>query len=83
MTNVEERLQRLQLLDFESKGEPFVESNFLTPLLECLGYETHKDYEVRRHGDAGTSFKLRYPPVERGAQRVTSLTKATFRLDIS
>ncbi len=70
MTNVEERLQRLQRLDFEGKGEPFVESNFLTPLLACLGYETHKDYEVQRHGDAGTSFKLRYPPVERGAKKV-------------
>jgi hypothetical protein len=70
MTGVEERLKRLQLLDFEGKGEPFVESNFLTPLLECLGYETHKDYEVRRHGDDGTSFKLRYPPVERGARKV-------------
>ncbi|HWZ52769.1 MAG TPA: hypothetical protein VNW54_15025 [Granulicella sp.] len=70
MTGVEERLKRLQLLDFEGKGEPFVESNFLTPLLECLGYETHKDYEVRRHGDDGTSFKLRYPPVEKGARKV-------------
>lgn len=70
MTGVEERLQRLQQLDFEGKGEPFVESNFLTPLLECLGYETHKDYEVLRHGDLGTSFKLRYPPVEKGARKV-------------
>jgi hypothetical protein len=39
-------------------------------LLECLGYETHKDYEVLRHGDDGASFKLHYPPVEKGAQRV-------------
>ena len=70
MTGVEERLKRLQQLDFEGKGEPFVESNFLTPLLECLGYETHKDYEVLRHGDHGTSFKLRYPPVEKGARKV-------------
>jgi len=70
MTSVEERLKNLQQLDFEGKGEPFVESNFLTPLLECLGYETHKDYEVRRHGDEGTSFKLHYPPVEQGARKV-------------
>ncbi len=70
MTGVEERLKRLQQLEFEGKGEPFVESSFLTPLLECLGYETHKDYEVLRHGDLGTSFKLRYPPVEKGARKV-------------
>lgn len=70
MTIVEERLKRLQLLDFGGKGEPFVESNFLTPLLECLGYATHKDYEVRRHGDDDTSFKLHYPPVEKGARKV-------------
>lgn len=70
MTSVEERLKKLQLLDFGGKGEPFVESNFLTPLLECLGYETHKDYEVRRHGDDDTSFKLHYPPVEQGARKV-------------
>lgn len=70
MTSIEERLKKLQLLDFGGKGEPFVESNFLTPLLECLGYETHKDYEVRRHGDDDMSFKLHYPPVEQGARRV-------------
>ena len=70
VTSVEERLKKLQLLDFGGKGEPFVESNFLTPLLECLGYETHKDYEVRRHGDDDTSFKLHYPPVEQGARKV-------------
>jgi hypothetical protein len=70
VTSVEERLKKLQLLDFGGKGESFVESNFLTPLLECLGYETYKDYEVRRHGDDDTSFKLHYPPVEQGARKV-------------
>jgi hypothetical protein len=63
-------LQELEGLDFTGKGEAFVESRFLTPLLECLGYETHKDYEVVRHGDDGSAFKLHYPPVEKGAQRV-------------
>jgi hypothetical protein len=63
-------LNQLERLDFSGKGEEFVESKFLTPLLECLGYESHKDYEVVRHGDDGASFKLNYPPVERGAERV-------------
>jgi hypothetical protein len=70
MTNLDGQLKKLQQLNFEGRGESFVESNFLTPLLECLGYETHKDYEVRRHGDEGMSFKLRYPPVDKGAQKV-------------
>jgi hypothetical protein len=70
MTNAEEHLKAIQQLNFDGKGEAFVESKFLTPLLECLGYETHKDYEVHRHGDLGTSFKLRYPPVEKGARKV-------------
>jgi hypothetical protein len=63
-------LQAIATTDFSGKGEAFVEARFLTPLLMYLGYETHKDYEVRRHGDAGTSFKLHYPPVEMGATRV-------------
>jgi len=57
-------------LDFSDKGEAFVEARFLTPLLAHLGYETHRDYEVLRHGDNGSTFKLHYPPVEMGAQRV-------------
>ncbi|WP_316235298.1 MULTISPECIES: hypothetical protein [unclassified Bradyrhizobium] len=62
-------LEGLARLDFTDKGESFVEQKFVTPLLECLGYETHKDYEVIRHGDDGSAFKLRHPPVERGALR--------------
>lgn len=64
------RLRELEKLAFDGKGEPFVESNFLTPLLGCLGYEEHRDYDVIRHGDDGSSFKLRYPPVERGGKPV-------------
>ncbi len=45
---------------------------YITPLLELLGYEAHKDYEVIRHGDDGSSFKLKYPPVEKGAAREKS-----------
>ena len=63
-------LRELVALDFAGKGEAFVEQKFLTPLLKCLGYDAHKDYEVRRHGDDGTAFKLRYPPVEKGATRI-------------
>jgi hypothetical protein len=63
-------LIELQALDFTDKGEAFVESRFLTPLLTCLGYETHRDYEVIRHGDDGSAFRLHYPPVEKGALRV-------------
>jgi len=63
-------LKELERLDFSGKGEAFVEQKFLTPLLECLGYDKHKDYEVIRHGDDGAAFKLNYPPVEKGAQRV-------------
>ena len=63
-------LNDLRKLNFEGRAEAFVEQKFLTPLLECLGYENHKDYEVYRHGDDGTNFKLKYPPVENGAVRV-------------
>jgi hypothetical protein len=70
MTPIQERRKQLEQLDFSGKGEAFVESRFITPLLECLGYETHKDYEVFRHGDDGASFKLQYPPVEKGAVKV-------------
>ena len=63
-------LKKLETLDFTGKGEAFVELRFLTPLLVCLGYETHRDYEVVRHGDDSSDFKLHYPPVEKGAQRV-------------
>jgi hypothetical protein len=63
-------LRELEALDFTGRAEAFVESRFLTPLLACLGYEAHRDYEVIRHGDDGAAFKLRYPPVEKGAQRV-------------
>jgi|HubBroStandDraft_2_1064218.scaffolds.fasta_scaffold01970_5 hypothetical protein len=70
MNPFQQRLAQLEALDFAGKAEAFVESKFLTPLLECLGYESHKDYEVVRHGDDGSSFKLSYPPVESGAKRV-------------
>lgn len=66
----QEILEELSQLDFAGRGEAFVESRFITPLLEALGYETHRDYEVIRHGDNGSSFKLRYPPVEGGAKSV-------------
>lgn len=69
-TKHQQTLQALAVLDFEGKGEAFVEQKFLTPLLECLGYETHKDYEVIRHGDDGSGFKLKHPPVEKGARQV-------------
>jgi hypothetical protein len=65
-----ESLNRLEELNFTGKAEAYVESMYLTPLLECLGYEAHRDYEVIRHGDDGSKFKLRYPPVERGAKKV-------------
>ncbi len=63
-------IRELEALDFTGKGEAFVESKFLTPLLECLGYEIHTDYDVIRHGDDGSAFKLQYPPVEKGAVKV-------------
>jgi hypothetical protein len=65
----QQTLQALSKLEFTDKGESFVEQRFVTPLLECLGYETHKDYEVIHHGDDGSAFKLRHPPVEMGALR--------------
>jgi hypothetical protein len=70
MTTINYILNQLALIDFEGKGESFIEARFLTPLLECLGYDKHKDYEVIRHGDEGSSFKLKYPPVEKGAKSV-------------
>ena len=57
-------------MNFSDKGEAFVEQKFLTPLLECLGYDSDEDYEVIRHGDQAGSFKLIYPPVEKGAKKV-------------
>jgi hypothetical protein len=69
-TKHQQTLQALARLDFTDKGEAFVEQKFITPLLECLGYETHKDYEVIRHGDDGSGFKLKFPPVEQGARQV-------------
>jgi hypothetical protein len=63
-------LEELVRLDFNGRSEAYVESYFLTPLLRCLGYEQHKDYEVLTHGDDGSSFKLAYPPVEKGAKLV-------------
>jgi hypothetical protein len=70
LTATHAELQRLERLDFSGKAEAYVEQMYLTPLLACLGYEAHKDYEVIRHGDDGSSFKLRYPPVEKGAKKV-------------
>ena len=64
------RLQQLSTLSFEGKAEAFVEAKFITPLLECLGYESHKDYEVIRHGDDESVFKVKYPAVESGSARV-------------
>ena len=62
----------LEYLDFNDKGENYVRENFVVPLLKCLGYDNHKDYEVKRDGDAGISLKLKSPPVERGAKKVKS-----------
>lgn len=68
--NIHDELNRLSKFTFDGKGETTVEQKFLTPLLECLGYETHKDYEVYRHGDDNIDFKLTYPQVENGAKKV-------------
>ncbi len=63
-------LKYLENMDFEGRGEKFVEDRFISPILSLLGYDQHKDYEVKRHGDNDTSFQLNYPPVESGAKRV-------------
>jgi hypothetical protein len=63
------RLAELERLDFTGKAEAFVEQKFLTPLLECLGYESHRDYEAIRHGDDGSLFKLRYVPALSGGKK--------------
>ena len=73
-------INELEALDFTGKGEAFVESRFLTPLLECLGYELHRDYEVIRHGDDGSAFKLQYPPVEKVLLRSSITALITSRL---
>lgn len=64
------QLNYLTNLDFTGRSEAFVESHFLTPLLQYLGYERYKDYEVIMHGDKGSNFKLAYPPVEKGAKSI-------------
>ena len=73
-----ETLAQLEVLNFDGKAEAFVEAKFLTPFLECLGYETHKDYEVIRHGDDGSMFKLKAPPVESGATKVRNYSPDYF-----
>src|SRR5690606_22250592 len=65
-----ELVDALHVLNFVDKGEAFVEQKFVTPFLEALGYDSHKDYEVKRHGDKAASCKLRYPPVHHGAKKV-------------
>lgn len=70
MINFLRTLHTLSTLNFKGKGEAFVEQKFITPLLECLGYDLDEDYEVKRHGDGDCSFKLAYPPVEKGAKKV-------------
>lgn len=70
MFNVDASLRRLEDLDFSGKGEEYVREAYITPLLGRLGYEAHKDYEVIRPGDDGSSFRLKYPPVEKGARKV-------------
>jgi|ERR1017187_3849031 hypothetical protein len=70
MLSADVSLRHLESLDFSGKGEDYVREAYVTPLLRLLGYETHKDYEVIRPGDDGSSFKLKYPPVEKGAKKV-------------
>jgi hypothetical protein len=36
MTPIQEQLSQLEKLNFTGKGEAFVESRFITPLLQCL-----------------------------------------------
>ena len=64
-----ETLKRLSELDFSNKGEDLLNQISNAPF-RLLGYETHDDYEVLRHGDEGTSFKLRHISVEKGAIKV-------------
>ena len=63
----------LEKLDFSGKGEQFVRENFVSPLLKYLGYDGHKDFEVKRDGDEGMSFKLKHISVERGARKIKAL----------
>lgn len=70
MSEFEEKLKSLAKISFEGRGESFVEQKFIAPLLELLGYDSHKDYEVILHGDDGSSFKLKCPPVEKGNKKV-------------
>lgn len=60
-------LETLTTLNFDGRGEAFIEDRFVTPLLMHLGYEID-EYEVYRHGDDAASFKLKYPPVSNGAK---------------
>lgn len=54
----------------EDIGEQSVRAQFIDPLLEHLGYDTHKDYEVWRDGDEAARFRLKATPVEGGAKKV-------------
>jgi hypothetical protein len=69
MPYIPSELRDLEALDFTGKGEDFVGSKFVTPLLSCLGYETHGDYDVIRPGDNNSRFKIHYP-VHSGAKKV-------------
>jgi hypothetical protein len=76
MTPIQEQLSQLEKLNFTGKGEAFVESRFITPLLQCLGYETHEDYEVIRHGDHSSSITR---PWKKGHQGSSTTIPITFR----
>ena len=69
-------ISNLAELDLANAGEQTVRERLITPLLEHLGYDLDKDYEVRRDGDKGASFKLKLPAVRGGGK-----TSTTFKPD--
>lgn len=66
----------LASLDLDGAGEQTVREKLITPLLEHLGYDLDKDYEVLRDGDKGANFKLKLPAVKGGGK-----VSASFKPD--
>lgn len=67
----------LAKLALDGAGEQTVREKLITPLLEHLGYDLDKDYEVRRDGDKMANFKLKLPAV-RGGGKVSASFKPDY-----
>lgn len=57
-------LRRALKIGFHQQGRGLCRAKICHAAPGVPRHETHKDYEVIRHGDNGAAFKLKHPPVE-------------------